>query len=203
MMGSITPLGERGRGRRWGPTVGAYLVGSALGGAAAGAAAGFVGGLLQAGAPAGSVLWIAGAAALAGAALDAGVTRALVPSGRLAGPRRQVNEEWLTTYRGWVTGAGFGVQLGLGVATIVTTAAIYALLLVAALSGSPWVGGLIGLTFGVARALPLLAAWRVRSPEALLRVDARLRRWQPVAAHAATLSQATLAVLLVAAAASR
>ena len=53
MMGSITPLGERGRGRRWGPTVGAYLVGSALGGAAAGAAAGFVGGLLQAAAPAG------------------------------------------------------------------------------------------------------------------------------------------------------
>jgi hypothetical protein len=202
MMGSITPLGERGRGRRWGPTVGAYLVGSALGGAAAGAAAGFVGGLLQA-ATGGGVLWIAGAAALAGAAVDAGLTRALVPSGRLPGPSRQVNEEWLSTYRGWVTGAGFGVQLGLGVATIVTTAAIYALLLVAALSGSPRVGGLIGLTFGVARALPLLAAWRVRSPEALLRVDARLRRWQPAAARAATLSQVTLAVLLVAAAAAR
>jgi hypothetical protein len=202
MMGSITPLGERGRGRRWGPTVGAYLVGSALGGAAAGAAAGFVGGLLQA-ATGGGVLWIAGAAALAGAAVDAGLPRALVPSGRLPGPGRQVNEQWLSTYRGWVTGAGFGVQLGLGVATIVTTAAIYALLLVAALSGSPRVGGLIGLTFGVARALPLLAAWRVRSPEALLRVDARLRRWQPAAARAATLSQVTLAVLLVAAAAAR
>jgi hypothetical protein len=184
--------------------VGAYLVGSALGGAAAGTAAGFVGGLLQAAAPAGrGVLWIAGVTALAGAAVDAGLTRALVPAGRLPGPRRQVNEEWLTTYRGWVTGVGFGVQLGLGVATIVSTAAIYALLFVAALSGSPGAGGLIGLTFGVARALPLLAAWRVRSPEALLRVDARLRRWQPVAARAATLSQAALAVLLVAAAASR
>jgi hypothetical protein len=179
-------------------------VGSALGGAAAGAAAGFVGGLLQAAAPAGrSALWIAGGVALAGAAVDAGLTRALPPAGRLPGPRRQVNEEWLTTYRGWVTAAGFGVQLGFGVATIVSTAAIYALLFVAALFGSPRVGGLIGLTFGVARALPLLAAWRVRSPEALLRVDGWLRRWQRAAARAATLSQATLAVLLVAAAVSR
>src|SRR5205823_13599949 len=164
MMGSITPLGERGRGRRWGPTVGAYLAGSAMGGAAAGAAAGALGGLVRAAPAASGQLWVAGAVALAGAVVDAGLVGTPLPSRRLPGPRRQVNEEWLTRYRGWVYGAGFGLQLGVGVATIVTTAAIYALLVMAALSGSILVGGLIGLTFGVARALPLLASWRVRSP---------------------------------------
>ena len=38
------------------------------------------------------------------------------------GRRRQVNEDWMARYRGWAYGAGFGLQLGLGVVTIVTTA---------------------------------------------------------------------------------
>jgi hypothetical protein len=160
--------------------------------------------MVQRAAPAGAgLLWFAAVAALSGAAVDAALAAAMLPWKRLPGPRRQVNEEWLTRYRGWVYGAGFGVQLGFGVATIVTTAAIYALLVVAALSGSPRTGALIGLTFGVARALPLLAAWRVRSPETLLRVDSGLRRWQPTAARLATLAQATLGILLVGAAVSR
>src|SRR6476660_2872559 len=40
MLGSITPLGERGRGSRWGATVSAYVIGSVAGGAALGAAVG-------------------------------------------------------------------------------------------------------------------------------------------------------------------
>ena len=47
MLGSITPLGERGRGSRWGVTVAAYLVGSAAGGAALGASLGTLGEPLQ------------------------------------------------------------------------------------------------------------------------------------------------------------
>jgi len=43
MLGSITPLGERGRGSRWGVTVSAYLMGSAVGGAALGAMLGWIG----------------------------------------------------------------------------------------------------------------------------------------------------------------
>jgi hypothetical protein len=46
MLGSITPLGERGRDRVWGRTVVALIVGGALGGAAIGAAAGLVGSIL-------------------------------------------------------------------------------------------------------------------------------------------------------------
>ena len=203
MLGSITPLGERGRGRRWGGTVAAYALGSVSGGATAGAAAGAVGAALGAVVALGpSLPWIAGAAVLAGAAIDAAAA-ALEPSGRLPGPGRQVNEEWLGRYRGWVTGVGFGFQLGLGVATIVTTAAVYSLLVVAAMSGSPVIGAVIGATFGLARALPILAVGRVRSPDGVLLVDARLRRWQPASARLAPVAQVAAAAVLISAAVGR
>jgi hypothetical protein len=108
-----------------------------------------------------------------------------------------VNEEWLGRYRGWVYGAGFGFQLGLGVATIVATAAVYSLLVVAALTGSPAAGAILGATFGLLRAVPVAAAGRVRSPDTVLRVDAGLRRWQPSAARLATLAQVAAAALLI------
>jgi sulfite exporter TauE/SafE len=202
MLGSITPLGERGRGRRWGATVAAYALGSVAGGAVAGAAAGAVGAALrQVAPPPPALLWIAAAAVLAGAAVDGGVAARLVPSSALPGPRRQVNEEWLGRYRGWVIGVGFGFQLGLGVATIVTTAAVYSVLVIAALSGSAETGAFIGATFGMARAVPFLAVRGVHSPEAVLVVDARLRRWQPSSARLAAVAQVGAAALLFSAAA--
>jgi hypothetical protein len=179
-------------------TVSAYLLGSVAGGAAVGAAAGAVGAVLRAVAPAGPApLWIAGSAVLAGAVLDGALATALVPASALPGPRRQVNEEWLGRYRGWVYGAGFGFQLGLGVATIVATAAVYSLLVVAALTGSPAAGAILGATFGLLRAVPVAAAGRVRSPDTVLRIDAGLRRWQPSAARLATLAQVAAAALLI------
>ena len=66
------------------------------------------------------------------------------PARERPGPRRQVNERWLDDYRGWVYGLGFGAQLGLGVTTVVTSAATYATLLACALSGAPGRGALIG-----------------------------------------------------------
>ena len=42
-----------------------------------------------------------------------------------------MNEEWLTSYRGWVYGAGFGAQLGTGVVTIVTSPIVYGVVLLA------------------------------------------------------------------------
>src|SRR5690348_10280665 len=194
MLGSITPLGERGRGRRWGGTVAAYTAESLAGGAIAGAEAGAVGAVLTSVAPLGAAVpWIAGAAVMAGAAVDGALATRLVPASALPGPRRQVNEEWLGRYRGWVTGIGFGFQLGLGVVTIVTTAAVYSLLVVAALSGSPATGAVIGAAFGLARALPILAVGRVRTSDAVLRVDARLRRWQSPSARLAPLAQVAAA----------
>src|SRR5205823_890657 len=97
------------------------------------------------------------------------------PSWRPPGWRRQVNEDWLGRYRGWLYGAGFGFQLGLGVATIVTTFTLYAYLVLAGLAGSVIGGAAVGAAFGLARALPLLAAAGVRGVDDLRRFHRRLR----------------------------
>jgi hypothetical protein len=85
---------------------------------------------------------------------------------------RQVDETWISRYRAWVCAGGFGFQLGLGVVTIVTTSAVYLTWVFAALAGSVWGGIVIGATFGVVRALPMLLVARVDSPGHL---RARLR----------------------------
>jgi hypothetical protein len=85
-----------------------------------------------------------------------------------------VNEDWLNRYRGWVYGAGFGIQLGVGVATVVTTATVYLILVGELLAGSAVAGALIGATFGMVRAAPLLAVGRPRSYHQLLANHRRL-----------------------------
>jgi sulfite exporter TauE/SafE len=172
MLSSISPLGERARATRWGLTVTAYVLGSLLGGAVLGALAGAVGSALPDRWLASPVAaWVVVALLLLGLAVD-------LRSGEQGPPswRRQVDEAWLTRYRGWVYGLGFGVQLGLGVVTIVTSSTVYATVVLAALSGSTPGGALLGLVFGGVRALPVLALRRVDDRTELHRVFARLER---------------------------
>ena len=110
MLTSISPLGERARGNRWPVTVAAYVLGSGVAGAAVGGVLGLLGDLLLRPLP-----LVAAAVCLAAAAAD---LAGLLPRGS-----RQVDEDWLVRYRGWVYGLAFGGQLGVGVATIVTSAA--------------------------------------------------------------------------------
>ena len=143
MLGSITPLGERSRGRRWGATVTAYVIGSILGGAAMGAIAGAVGVV--------ALGWLTEPAALAILALLAalGLAADLHLGGmRLPSPRRQVDERWLHRYRGWVYGGGFGFQLGFGLLTVVTTSTVYLTAAAAGLSDSVAAAIGIGALFG-------------------------------------------------------
>src|SRR5437763_10921782 len=114
MVGSITPRGERSRGRRWGITVTAFGLAATAAGGAAGTLLGAVGG--AAGLDGTTRLGLLCAAIAAALAID------VAPGLHPPGPRRQVNEGWLQVYRGWVYGAGFGAQLGVGAATIVSTA---------------------------------------------------------------------------------
>jgi len=79
--------------------------------------------------------------------------------------------------RGWVYGTGFGFQLGLGVATIVTTATVYVALALAVVSGSLLGGVVVGATFGVVRALPLLAVRAVHDPASISAVLRRAAAW--------------------------
>src|SRR5881396_3172532 len=105
MLGSITPLGERGRGSRWWLTVTAYLVGSTLGGLAFGGGLGLIGYSFASRTSVATRL-----AVLAGLLLDLGAFGLRLPT-----VRRQVDEGWRAGYRGWVWGFGFGLQLGAGV----------------------------------------------------------------------------------------
>src|ERR687884_2083711 len=120
MLTSITPLGERGRGQRWWLTVAFFAAASTAAGAATGGALGAAGGWLEGAVGAGARVQLAALALVALVALVVDLSGRRVP-----GPRRQVNENWLPAFRGWVYGAGFGLQLGIGAATIVTTALVY------------------------------------------------------------------------------
>jgi hypothetical protein len=165
MLASITPLGERGRQSTWGVTVTAFLLGATGAGAAVGAGLGAVGAVFD-----GREIVLA-AATLVAIALDA---FGVVPS-----PLRQVDERWLERYRGWVYGLGFGAQLGVGVTTVVSSAATYVTLIAALLSASAGQGALIVGCFGCVRGLTLLAAAGVQRPDQLLALHRRFERLQP------------------------
>jgi hypothetical protein len=97
-----------------------------------------------------------------GAAYDAGLLPPPLPH-----HRRQVNELWLNRYRSWVYGAGFGWQIGNGLATYIMTAAVYLTIVLGALTGSPVAALALGLVFGLVRGLAILLVAGVTSPARL------------------------------------
>ncbi len=186
MLASITPLGERGRHSTWSITVSAFVIGAVVAGALAGAAAGALGSLLLGGGV--SIhgrLAVLAVAALVAFGLDA---RSLTAPG----PGRQVDERWLERFRGWVYGLGYGAQLGLGVTTVVSSAATYLALIAAMLVAEPGRGAVVMGCFGLVRGISLLAGAGVRSPEQLIALHARLDR---VRVQVARVGVAVLAVI--------
>ena len=190
MLASINPLGERARNQRYPTTVAAYIVGSTVAGAILGGVLGFVGAPV-----AGPEVALTAVALLAAAGILIDGRRL---GTRVPGPRRQVDENWLVTYRGWVYGAGFGVQLGLALVTIVTASATWVAFGCALFCASAPAGALIGVIFGLSRALPILAAARVRDPSNLRRLVRRLEGMRPRVAVTTTAVQGAAAVGLVA-----
>jgi hypothetical protein len=176
-------------------TATAYLVASALGGALVGLVAGTLGWALAAavGTPSTAAVVAVLAVLAAGAVLiDRDVLRVSLPSWH-----RQVDETWLTRYRGWVYGAGFGLQLGAGVLTRIPSAASHLVLVAAAATGSPGGGALVGVTFGAVRAAPLLLAGRHRDPARLNAFHRRMEAAAPVADRATSAAVAVAAAALV------
>jgi hypothetical protein len=180
MLSSISPLGERARATRWGTTVTAYLLGSMVGGLALGVLAAMLGGLIPVSVRSSLAVTLAvGVVLLLLAALDLLASRGggRRPSLRLPSWQRQVDEQWLGRYRGWVYGLGFGAQLGFGLVTIITSATVYAVVLVTTWSGDVRAGLAIGGSFGLVRALPVLLAGRAQEPISLGRLLASVDRW--------------------------
>ena len=163
MLATITPLAERGRGHRYRTTAAWFVVGSVLGGASLGLVMAL---LASAVATLGaSVTELASVAIVAGAITIAADAR--IGGFRLPTHGRQVNERWLDQFRPWVYGAGFGWQIGTGLVTYIKTCAVYLMIVVAALTGSPDVAILVGVLFGLVRGLAVLLGRRITSTTAL------------------------------------
>lgn len=194
MLASITPLGERGRRSSWGATAGMHVLGSLAGGAAVGALGGLLGllALGSMGSPGGVGLGprVAALAVTLVGGLAWELARDAVP-----GPRRQVDERWLDTYRGWVYGLGYGAQLGAGLMTVVVSSAVYIVPVAAFLTARPLTGGGIGAVAGALRGASVLVTARVVSPRQLLLFHARLRLFERPIRAAALLAQFGLACL--------
>ena len=190
MLGSISLLGERARGRRWGVTVGWLALGATAAGAGLGAVLGGFGELLP--------LHSATAAYALVAALGLAIAIDLAWLPRRVGPLRQVNDQWLTVYRGWVAGLGFGVQLGLAVATVVTSATTYVVLAAMILVRDPAQAAAIGAVYGGVRAASVLPGAAIRTPADLARADSRLVRSDRAARYAVVAATACSLVLALA-----
>lgn len=195
MLSSITPMTESGRGNRFGVTAAWFLAGGVLGGLSLGALAGAA----AAGTEALDLTLStrlavgAGIAALT-AAIDLGLLGIDLPIFK-----RQVNDAWLRRYRSWVYGAGFGWQIGFGVATYIMTAGVLLTIALAVLTASPSQALLIGATFGLVRGSAVYIGRSATTPAALGRVHQKLDAAAPVSRAAAAwvqvLAAATLAGL--------
>ncbi len=189
MLASLTPYAEAARGSRWRITAAAFSVGAVLAGACGGGLWGGLGALL----PSGHWRLIAAAAVLAVALLiDATPLRRRLPL-----TKRQVNEDWMVTYRGWVYGVGFGAQLGLGFITLVACAAIYATFAIEVLSGSLSAGIAIGAVFGATKAASLLPAGRARDRHALVALHRRLMALEPLSVGGVVLAEVAAVAIVV------
>ncbi len=192
MLSTITPFGERAKGHRFGATATWFILGAAVGGLALGAAAAGLAALVS----------VAGATAAAIAAAIVATSATLVSDTGLAGFRvpahyRQVNERWLDAYRPWVYGAGFGFQIGCGLATYITTAAVYLVVVLAGLSGRPLAALGVGLVFGLVRGAAVTLTRRTTTPTALLAFHQRFAALLPWADRGVVASLLVTVVALV------
>ena len=125
-----------------------------------------------AGAVIGGVVTFGGLSLLGAALQTRGTTVALVVAAIVAGLaaagewagvrvvpqiRRQVPEPWRRSMPLPLVGALYGLLLGLGFTTFVLTLAVWALAGVSVALGSPLAGLVIGVAFGLGRAIPVVA----------------------------------------------
>ena len=188
MLSSIHPLGERAKDNRFAVTATLFVVGSLLGGLTTGAVVGVI-------ALAVDALVSTTVAVIAASAVVLGAAVAEWRGIALPCLHRQVDENWLTRYRGWVYGVGFGFQLGAGVMTYITSAAVFAALGCALLVGSPLGSLLIMGTFGLARGLSIVPARSFTSPERLRSFFRRLHATAPAAQRVSWLTLVAVALV--------
>jgi hypothetical protein len=196
MLSSITPMTEAGRGNRFSVTARWFVLGGIVGGLSLGVLAAGGAALLAQADLSDHIRWGVGAVvAIATASIDLGVFGIELPIFK-----RQVNDAWLRRYRGWVYGAGFGWQIGFGVATYIMTAGVFLTIGLAILGASPASAVAIGAMFGLARGSAVFIGRSATTPAALAAVHAKLDALGPTARVAALVVQLVAAVTLAGAA---
>lgn len=193
MLATITPLAEQGRGHRYRATAAWFVLGSVLGGASLGGAMALLAaGVRALGLPVLAVGLVAVAATAMVVASDAGL------GGRWSLPvhHRQVNERWLDQFRPWVYGAGFGWQVGCGLATYVMTGGVYLTVVLGALTGRPVLALAIGVVFGTVRGLAVLLGRGITTPEGLRAFHRRFFGAGPVVAAAVVVVESVVLLSL-------
>jgi hypothetical protein len=164
VLSTITPIAERRRGHRYSCTAAWYVAGALLGGLSLGSVSAVLAvGVRTSGLPSSARAAALGVVLLVVAASDSPTVR-----GSLPGHRRQVNEDWLDLYRPWVYGIGYGWQIGVGLATYIRTAAVYAVVVGAATSASPAFALAVGAGFGLLRGLAVYLTAGCSNAEQLL-----------------------------------
>jgi hypothetical protein len=194
MLASITPLAETGRGNRYRTTAAWFVAGATLGGATLGAVMGALA-VVGSALPTAWLLPLGLCAALVTLAGELGVLGFKLPI-----HRRQVNERWLDQFRPWVYGAGFGWQIGSGLATYIMTPAVYLMIVLAALSGAPLAALAVGTGFGLVRGLSVLLGRRITDPVSLAAFHRAFHRAEPIVVRIVVAAEALVAVLLAGAA---
>ncbi len=174
MLSSITPLAEQGRGHRFRSTAAWFVVGTLAGGATIGAGMALAAaGLAAVGLSTSVALGILAVAALVAAVSDSRILGVTLP-----GHIRQVNQGWLDQYRSWVYGAGFGWQIGVGLATFIVTAAVYLMIVAGAVTASPAQALLVALVFSLVRGSAILLGRSITSPDTLIAFHRRFDAWR-------------------------
>jgi hypothetical protein len=176
MLATVTPLAEQARGHRYRSTATWFIAGGLAGGTTLGLAMATLAFGVRAAGPSTVVLAAgAGVAALLAAASDSRFGGFHLPV-----HHRQVNERWLDQFRPWVYGAGFGWQIGTGLVTYIRTAAVYLMIVLAALTARPATALAVGAVFGLVRGLAVLLGRGITSSAALAEFHRRFTEAGPV-----------------------
>ena len=190
MLATITPMAEAGRGHSFRSTSVWFVLGSVAGGLTLGGLmAGIAFAAQRVGVDSYLALGIVSAASLATSASDARLGGFHLP-----GHDRQVNERWLDRYRSWVYGAGFGWQIGVGLATYIMTGGVYLLVLTGGLSADPVAALGLGALFGLVRGLAVYLATGLDTTEKLHTFHARFEAMRDPVRQGTIVVQALVAI---------
>jgi hypothetical protein len=194
MLSTITPVSEKAKGHSYPATATWFVLGAVAGGATLGTAMA----LLALGVHALHLSTTMIGAAAFGAALLAAASDLGIRGMRLPVHRRQVNERWLDHYRPWVYGTGFGWQIGSGLSTYITTAAVYLMVVLGALTTVPVAALAIGTGFGLVRGLAVLMTRHLTDPVGLRSFHRRFTAAGPLVGRTTIVAEATSAAVVAA-----